>query len=159
EGPAGQRLLPARADGAAVQLVLLFLLPRRTARCVAGPLGGLPDRVRADGPRYRAARAARLSAGQEAARAGEDHRFAQAGAHRAARRPRPAGARRARRADQAHELSVSANPPDPSTVRYEGPWTHRDVHANGIRFHIVEAAPGFAATSPDAPLVLLLHGF
>ncbi|TLF78314.1 alpha/beta fold hydrolase [Nocardia cyriacigeorgica] len=45
--------------------------------------------------------------------------------------------------------------PDPSSVRYEGPWTHRDVHANGIRFHIVEAAP----QRPDAPLVVLLHGF
>ncbi|WP_280235066.1 alpha/beta fold hydrolase [Nocardia cyriacigeorgica] len=45
--------------------------------------------------------------------------------------------------------------PDPSSVRYDGPWTHRDVHANGIRFHIVEAA----AERTDAPLVLLLHGF
>ncbi|MGN2634689.1 alpha/beta fold hydrolase [Nocardia takedensis] len=45
--------------------------------------------------------------------------------------------------------------PDPSSVRYEGPWTHRDVHANGIRFHVVEAA----AQRRDAPLVVLLHGF
>ncbi|MEU2256037.1 alpha/beta hydrolase [Nocardia xishanensis] len=45
--------------------------------------------------------------------------------------------------------------PDPSTVRYDGPWTHRDVHANGIRFHIVEAAP----ERTEAPLVVLLHGF
>ncbi|BDT84574.1 alpha/beta fold hydrolase [Nocardia cyriacigeorgica] len=45
--------------------------------------------------------------------------------------------------------------PDPSSVRYEGPWTHRDVHANGIRFHVVEAA----AERTDAPLVVLLHGF
>ncbi|MEV4126858.1 alpha/beta hydrolase [Nocardia sp. NPDC049707] len=45
--------------------------------------------------------------------------------------------------------------PDPSSVRYDGPWTHRDVHANGIRFHVVEAAPD----RPDAPLVVLLHGF
>jgi pimeloyl-ACP methyl ester carboxylesterase len=36
-------------------------------------------------------------------------------------------------------------------VRDEGPWTHRDVSANGIRFHIVEAGTG--------PLILLLHGF
>ncbi|NEW37253.1 alpha/beta hydrolase, partial [Nocardia cyriacigeorgica] len=42
--------------------------------------------------------------------------------------------------------------PDPSSVRYDGPWTHRDVHANGIRFHIVEAA----ADRTDAPLVVLL---
>ncbi|MEU7767551.1 alpha/beta hydrolase [Nocardia sp. NPDC049190] len=45
--------------------------------------------------------------------------------------------------------------PDPSSVRYDGPWTHRDVHANGIRFHIVEAA----AERADVPLVVLLHGF
>jgi pimeloyl-ACP methyl ester carboxylesterase len=41
--------------------------------------------------------------------------------------------------------------PDGSVVRDEGPWTHRDVSANGIRFHIVEAGTG--------PLVILLHGF
>lgn len=36
-------------------------------------------------------------------------------------------------------------------VRSEGPWTHRDVSANGARFHIAEMGSG--------PLVLLLHGF
>ena len=45
--------------------------------------------------------------------------------------------------------------PDPSTVRIDGPWTHRDVHANGIRFHVVEAE----AARPDAPLIVMLHGF
>jgi pimeloyl-ACP methyl ester carboxylesterase len=40
---------------------------------------------------------------------------------------------------------------DPSTVRIDGPWAHRDVHANGIRLHIAETGEG--------PLVLLLHGF
>ncbi|AYJ47089.1 alpha/beta fold hydrolase [Rhodococcus sp. P1Y] len=45
--------------------------------------------------------------------------------------------------------------PDPSTVRFAGPWTHRDIHANGIRFHVVETA----TAPPDAPLVVLLHGF
>lgn len=40
-------------------------------------------------------------------------------------------------------------------MRFNGPWTHRDIHANGIRFHVVETAPG----ATDAPLVLLLHGF
>lgn len=45
--------------------------------------------------------------------------------------------------------------PDPSTVRYPGPWRHLDVRANGIRFHVVEAGP----TSPNTPLVVLLHGF
>lgn len=41
--------------------------------------------------------------------------------------------------------------PDPSTVRIDGPWQHRDVYANGIGLHIAEAGTG--------PLVLLLHGF
>lgn len=41
--------------------------------------------------------------------------------------------------------------PDPSTVRIDGPWAHRDVHANGIRLHVTEVGEG--------PLVLLLHGF
>ncbi|RRQ27933.1 alpha/beta hydrolase [Rhodococcus sp. Eu-32] len=45
--------------------------------------------------------------------------------------------------------------PDPSTVRFGGPWIHRDVHANGIRFHVVETADA----PSDAPLVVLLHGF
>ncbi|WP_344523794.1 alpha/beta hydrolase [Streptomyces albiaxialis] len=38
-----------------------------------------------------------------------------------------------------------------AVVRTEGPWTHRDVAANGARFHIAEMGEG--------PLVLLLHGF
>ncbi|CAM5326085.1 hypothetical protein SANTM175S_10566 [Streptomyces antimycoticus] len=38
-----------------------------------------------------------------------------------------------------------------SVVRLDGPWTHRDVAANGARFHIAELG--------DGPLVLLLHGF
>ncbi len=32
-----------------------------------------------------------------------------------------------------------------------GPWTHREISANGIRLHVAEAGGG--------PLVLLLHGF
>ncbi|PPK65806.1 alpha/beta hydrolase [Actinokineospora auranticolor] len=40
---------------------------------------------------------------------------------------------------------------DPSSVRIDGPWAHRDVHANGIRLHVAETGEG--------PLVLLLHGF
>ena len=54
-------------------------------------------------------------------------------------------------------------PPDPSVVRIDGPWRHLDVHANGIRFHVVEADPldDAGATGPAAsrPLVILLHGF
>ncbi|MFC4495331.1 alpha/beta fold hydrolase [Streptomyces ovatisporus] len=38
-----------------------------------------------------------------------------------------------------------------NVIRPEGPWTHRDVAANGARFHIAETG--------DGPLVLLLHGF
>ncbi|MBI5737238.1 alpha/beta fold hydrolase [Mycobacterium adipatum] len=45
--------------------------------------------------------------------------------------------------------------PDPSVVRIDGPWRHLQVHANGIRFHVVEANGGPA----DGPLVILLHGF
>lgn len=54
-------------------------------------------------------------------------------------------------------------PPDPSITRIDGPWRHWDVHANGIRFHVVEATPPGkdpADGPPTArPLVMLLHGF
>jgi pimeloyl-ACP methyl ester carboxylesterase len=36
-------------------------------------------------------------------------------------------------------------------ARIEGPWSHRDVAANGARFHIAELGEG--------PLVLLVHGW
>jgi pimeloyl-ACP methyl ester carboxylesterase len=42
---------------------------------------------------------------------------------------------------------------DESVVLVEGPWTHREVTANGARFHLAECGP------EDGPLVLLLHGF
>lgn len=42
--------------------------------------------------------------------------------------------------------------PDPdAAIRAEGPWSHRDVSANGARFHVVEAG--------DGPAVIFLHGF
>lgn len=42
--------------------------------------------------------------------------------------------------------------PDPlQVVRADGPWSHRDVAANGSRFHVAELGEG--------PLVVLLHGF
>jgi pimeloyl-ACP methyl ester carboxylesterase len=44
-------------------------------------------------------------------------------------------------------------PPDGSVVLVDGPWSHREVTANGIRFHVAECGPA------DGPLVLLLHGF
>ena len=40
---------------------------------------------------------------------------------------------------------------DEACVMVEGPWRHREIAANGQRFHAVEAGEG--------PLVLLLHGF
>ena len=54
-------------------------------------------------------------------------------------------------------------PPDPSVTRIDGPWRHLDVHANGIRFHVVEADPVEAIPGKpnpaEQPLVILLHGF
>jgi pimeloyl-ACP methyl ester carboxylesterase len=44
-------------------------------------------------------------------------------------------------------------PPEESVVLVDGPWTHREVTANGARFHLAECGPS------DGPLVLLLHGF
>jgi pimeloyl-ACP methyl ester carboxylesterase len=44
-----------------------------------------------------------------------------------------------------------SEPIDASSVLFEGPWTHRFTHANGTRFHVVEAGTG--------PLILFLHGF
>lgn len=59
--------------------------------------------------------------------------------------------------------------PDPSVVRIGGPWRHLDVHANGIRLHVVEAErveaerraerDDRAEPLTDRPLVILLHGF
>jgi pimeloyl-ACP methyl ester carboxylesterase len=41
--------------------------------------------------------------------------------------------------------------PDATSVLLPGPWSHRDISANGVRLHAAEAGTG--------PLVLLLHGF
>ncbi|MEY9848248.1 alpha/beta fold hydrolase [Streptacidiphilus sp. MAP5-3] len=49
----------------------------------------------------------------------------------------------------AFDPAVSSS--DTFDPRIEGPWTHRDVAANGARFHIAEAGEG--------PLVLLVHGW
>jgi len=45
------------------------------------------------------------------------------------------------------------SPVEQSVVLVDGPWTHREVTANGARFHVAEYGPA------DGPLVLLLHGF
>jgi pimeloyl-ACP methyl ester carboxylesterase len=41
--------------------------------------------------------------------------------------------------------------PAEPVIEINGPWTHRDVTANGTRFHLASVGEG--------PLVLLLHGF
>ncbi|GAA4658749.1 alpha/beta fold hydrolase [Gordonia humi] len=50
---------------------------------------------------------------------------------------------------------MNTTPPDPTQVRFDGPWQHFDVRAGGLRFHAVESCRSIA----DRPLVLLLHGF
>ncbi|MGO3326308.1 alpha/beta fold hydrolase [Gordonia sp. (in: high G+C Gram-positive bacteria)] len=50
---------------------------------------------------------------------------------------------------------MNTTPPDPTQVRFDGPWQHFDVRAGGLRFHAVESDRSIA----DRPLVLLLHGF
>lgn len=42
---------------------------------------------------------------------------------------------------------------DESVVLVDGPWRHREVTANGMRFHLAEHGP------TDGPMVVLLHGF
>jgi pimeloyl-ACP methyl ester carboxylesterase len=52
--------------------------------------------------------------------------------------------------------------PDPAITRIAGPWRHFDVHANGIRFHVVEANQPddpYGAPATSRPLVIMLHGF
>lgn len=44
-----------------------------------------------------------------------------------------------------------ALPSPDSVILAPGPWQHRDISANGSRFHVVEAG--------DGPAVVLLHGF
>lgn len=46
---------------------------------------------------------------------------------------------------------AQGTPPVAWDVRQAGPWTHRDLAANGARFHIAELGEG--------PLVLLVHGW
>ena len=59
----------------------------------------------------------------------------------------------------ARQKSGGSRPPAPDwsvrEVLIEGPWKHREITANGIRFHL---ATGLTFTR-DRPLVLLLHGF
>ena len=48
-------------------------------------------------------------------------------------------------------MTLPDDRPDATSVLLPGPWTHRDISANGVRLHAAEAGAG--------PLVLLLHGF
>jgi len=41
--------------------------------------------------------------------------------------------------------------PSAAEIMVEGPWSHREISANGMRFHAAEMGEG--------PLVMLLHGF
>ncbi len=57
-----------------------------------------------------------------------------------------------RRAHGQGRAALTAGPaPEPTSVLVPGPWTHRDVSANGTRLHVAECGSG--------PLVLLVHGF
>lgn len=50
-------------------------------------------------------------------------------------------------------MAASATLDPQRAIRALGPWTHRDVAANGMRFHVAEMG------DVDAPAVVLLHGF
>nr|WP_033218538.1 alpha/beta hydrolase [Kitasatospora phosalacinea] len=53
--------------------------------------------------------------------------------------------------DETAPVPAPTAPAEPWSVRSAGPWTHRDLAANGARFHIAELGEG--------PLVLLVHGW
>ena len=137
-------------------------------------VGGDPHRLRRDAADDRTAGVPRLPEGQEDQGPAEDDRVGQGGAGRAGARRRQAGkacVTQRRRVDRRSIRLVMARarrsgqpPPDPSVTRIAGPWRHMDVHANGIRFHVVEANPVEAnavdsTSAADQPLVILLHGF
>ena len=94
-----------------------------------------------------ALRAARLSEGAPDPGTAADHRIGQ-GDPRSAD-PGPRQAAEALDVDRQTDSGprrwlvrsrlVRWPPPDPSVVRIDGPWRHLEVHANGIRFHVVEA--------------------
>ena len=99
--------------------------------------------------------------------AGAHHRAGQQDGDRGQGRG-PAGHRRRQRAaDRGHGRARAGRCAEPPTVRAEvagagvrdilldGPWRHRDIAANGIRFHVAVGEH----FSPARPLILLLHGF
>ena len=45
---------------------------------------------------------------------------------------------------------MATRPIDPSTVRVDGPWAHRDVHANGIRLGFSCPLDPETAADPDS---------
>lgn len=48
---------------------------------------------------------------------------------------------------------------EPTAVLVDGPWTHRDISANGTRLHVAECAPQRSRRDGSPPLVLFVHGF
>ena len=110
--------------------------------------------------RHRRARVVRLSEGAPHPGTAEDHRIGQGdprGADPGSRQDQ--GAERVRRKGRATAGPVRLvcpaarrrhrPPPDPSVVRIDGPWRHLEVHANGIRFHVVEAETQADESAPS----------
>lgn len=52
---------------------------------------------------------------------------------------------------------MTSGPDTTRVIEIPGPWQHRYVAANGARFHVAESTPRSGV--PDAPMILLLHGF
>ena len=113
--------------------------------CMAGVyllLAGLLGRARRRPDEERRPAGAHPAHGQGKPRLGQ--------APEAGRRPQTP-TRRARDVRRLHACLDDRPLIEESAVLVDGPWTHRDVNANGIRLHVAEAGTG--------PLVLLLHGF
>ena len=70
---------------------------------------------------------------------------------RIATTPHPPPARHSRPTRRGGDVRVTPRlsaRPDPSVTRIVGPWRHLDIHANGIRFHVVEANPPAGDRTP-----------
>ena len=148
EGPHRQRLLHPGAGGAVLLHVLFLLLPRRAARHLAVAVGGLPDRVRHHGrssPRcWRCSAISRCAASagpQKTIESVKETREALTPGHDKAKALSVVRTAKAAAQPDRGPVGLVMAPPDPSVVRIDGPWRHLEVHANGIRFHVVEAEP------------------